>query len=203
MNFIRGAGAGGLAGIHPSRSLGGLTLLRPLLGFSREELKAVLTAAGQSWVEDASNLDSRYRRNALRLEVLPLLKKINPRLSASLNRAGAILRSEEEFWREHLKKLWPSIIAADNGSAGVLILKRPELESLTVAERRRLIYEAFLKIKRRAANEEAGEPIALATVETVLTLLNFSEHLGLDLPGGLRAEVFPAALKLSPASRFL
>lgn len=205
MNFIRGAGAGGLAGIHPRRPLGRVTLLRPLLGHSREELKDFVVAEGQSWVEDASNQDARYRRNALRLDVIPRLKALNPRLSEALSRAGAVLRSEEDFWQGHLKTLWPQVIAADDESADTITVKRPELEALSLAERRRLIYEAFLKIKNRAryAENESGEPLSLATVETVLTMLNFSTHKGLDLPGGLRAEVLREELKLSPASRFI
>ncbi|UQZ90112.1 tRNA lysidine(34) synthetase TilS [Deltaproteobacteria bacterium Smac51] len=205
MNFIRGAGAGGLAGIHPRRKLGDVELLRPLLGFSREDLKAFLNAAGQTWVEDKSNQDSRYRRNALRLDIIPRLKSVNPRLGEALNRSAAVLRSEEDFWKEHLHKLWPVIVGADDETANTLTLKRGELERLTVAERRRFIYEAFLKIKSRdqRMKDETGEPMSFATVEVVLEIMNYPTHSGLDLPGGLRAEVFKEELKLSPASRFI
>lgn len=203
MNFVRGAGAGGLAGIHPQRPLGQAAILRPLLTFTREELQAVLTDANQTWVEDATNRDPRYRRNALRLSIIPQLKTINPRLTEAVTRAVAVLRSEEDFWQIHLQSLLPQIIQSDDPTSNTITLSRSKLTALTQAEQRRLIYGAFLTIKTRTQTQ-TGEPISLSTIETVLTLLtHHPAHKGLDLPGGLRATLSLNELKLSPASRFI
>lgn len=200
MNFIKGAGAGGLAGIPRRRSTeAGTIILRPLLPFSRAELQTWLTDNGYSWAEDLSNEDVRYRRNAVRSEIIPRLKELNPCLIEALGRTSGILRDEESFWRKHLEKLWSEAAAepADNG--GPIIFKRTVLAALTVAEQRRLIYEALLIIWRR--RPLSPEPLTFAGVETVLGMLRLPRHAGLDLPGGLRAEVGPETLIIATASR--
>jgi tRNA(Ile)-lysidine synthase len=54
-HLVRGTGLTGLAGIHPV--LG--AIVRPLLEIRRQELREYLVAAGQTWREDATNLDTR------------------------------------------------------------------------------------------------------------------------------------------------
>jgi tRNA(Ile)-lysidine synthase len=64
--LLRGSGAAGLAGMSPRATIGGLVILRPLLGVGRAALRAVLAARGQDWREDASNASDDYARNRLR-----------------------------------------------------------------------------------------------------------------------------------------
>lgn len=66
MRARRGAGVGGLAAMPAARSLGGATLIRPLLGWSRAELEAIVEAAGIVPVQDPSNRDPRYDRARMR-----------------------------------------------------------------------------------------------------------------------------------------
>lgn len=205
LNLIKGAGPGGLAGIHPRRPLarekepGGRTveLLRPLLSFTRAELRAWLVEGGLTWAEDLTNDDPRHRRNLIRRDLLPRLAQINPRLVPALARTAEVMRGEEDFWRLHLAKLWPQVVLAEETAA--LTLSRRALAALTPAERRRLIYEAMLRIW--LARPNPPEPLTFASVETALSLLDAPRPGGLDLPGGLRAEAGADQLRLSPASR--
>ncbi len=88
-NLLRGAGPVGTAGIAPRRLLAGdVALLRPLLGFTRAELRAYASAADVRWLEDASNRDQRHRRNHLRHVVLPLLEADTPGIAAGLADLG-------------------------------------------------------------------------------------------------------------------
>ncbi|KRB86246.1 hypothetical protein ASE00_05820 [Sphingomonas sp. Root710] len=64
MRLARGAGLSGLAGVRESRDLGGVRLIRPLLGWRRAELAAIV--AGVDTVEDPSNADPRYDRVRVR-----------------------------------------------------------------------------------------------------------------------------------------
>jgi tRNA(Ile)-lysidine synthase len=67
MRLARGAGLAGLAGIRAERALGeGVTLVRPLLGYRKAELEAIVAAAGLTPVRDPSNTDPRYDRTAAR-----------------------------------------------------------------------------------------------------------------------------------------
>lgn len=70
-------------------------VLRPLLGFSRQELRDCLRALGEDWLEDPTNQDTALERNYLRHAVLPRLEERFPHSSAHL--AGfALLRQQED-----------------------------------------------------------------------------------------------------------
>ena len=62
---------------------------RPLLGFSRADLNAWAREAGLTWLEDPSNLDPRFDRNYLRLEVLPALRRRWPAAARTVGRVAA------------------------------------------------------------------------------------------------------------------
>jgi len=85
INLSRGTGIDGLCGI-PEKSN---DTLRPLLPFSKGEIYDYATTHNLSWREDQSNEDSKYLRNKIRKELVPLLKDINPSFletfSATLN----------------------------------------------------------------------------------------------------------------------
>lgn len=66
MRLIRGSGLSGLQAMSAVTEKEGVPLLRPLLGFDRERLRANLNEAGMSWREDASNEDPRFLRARLR-----------------------------------------------------------------------------------------------------------------------------------------
>lgn len=83
-NLVRGSSLGGLCGILPVRELedaGGrdrIHLIRPLLDTDREEIERWLTERGQTWRTDRTNLDPSITRNAIRLQILPSLERLNP-----------------------------------------------------------------------------------------------------------------------------
>ena len=81
LNLVRGTGLRGLTGILPQTFLGDsprLSVLRPLLCVSRAEIEAFLVERGQEYVTDSTNLEAEVLRNKVRLEVMPLLKTLNP-----------------------------------------------------------------------------------------------------------------------------
>lgn len=76
--LLRGAGGEGLAGmkpVGPSPADASITLVRPLLGVSRAELRAYARAVGLRWREDSSNRESDALRNRIRRELIPLLER--------------------------------------------------------------------------------------------------------------------------------
>ena len=76
LNLIRGTGLTGLTGMDWERD----GLCRPLLGVTREELEAYAAEWKIPHIEDATNADPEAAaRNLLRLQVMPLLKELNPR----------------------------------------------------------------------------------------------------------------------------
>ncbi len=70
-------GASGIRGMAPiSVWANGLTVIRPLLNFTRDDITAYLLERGLSWRDDASNDSTEYARNALRHRVIPALNEI-------------------------------------------------------------------------------------------------------------------------------
>ncbi|SHJ90669.1 tRNA(Ile)-lysidine synthase [Pseudozobellia thermophila] len=74
INLSRGTGIDGLTGIPEKTE----KVSRPLLRFSRQDILKYATETGLQWREDASNADTKYLRNKIRHEIVPLLKELNP-----------------------------------------------------------------------------------------------------------------------------
>ena len=99
-NLLRGSGPAGIAGIAPIRSFGQGWLARPLLNTDQESLHAWADQRGLTWVDDPSNAESRFDRNFLRNEVLPLLESRWPGVAERFARSAghareAVLLAEE------------------------------------------------------------------------------------------------------------
>lgn len=62
MRLARSSGVSGLAGMPAERDLNGITLLRPLLGVKRKDLRCYLRRQDVAWVDDPSNDDTRFER---------------------------------------------------------------------------------------------------------------------------------------------
>ena len=80
LNLIRGTGINGLKGINPQNG----RVVRPLLHETRANLLEYLTAIGQDYVTDSTNLQDEYLRNKIRLHVLPLMQELNPSVAESI-----------------------------------------------------------------------------------------------------------------------
>tara|TARA_R110000782_G_scaffold20398_3_gene55092 strand:+ start:20737 stop:21870 length:1134 start_codon:yes stop_codon:yes gene_type:complete len=78
MRLIRGSGPRGLGGIRAVRSLGDVSVVRPMLGMNRSDAVRICRDAGWAWKEDASNRDESFLRNAIRARVIPEIKAIRP-----------------------------------------------------------------------------------------------------------------------------
>lgn len=92
LQLLRGAGPKGLAAMAGVQQRRGWLAAhwRPLLGMARSDLLDYAHAHQLLWMEDESNQDTRFRRNALRQEVLPLLNAHFPGADATLARAAGL-----------------------------------------------------------------------------------------------------------------
>ncbi|HBE92819.1 MAG TPA: tRNA lysidine(34) synthetase TilS [Gammaproteobacteria bacterium] len=88
LQLLRGAGMHGLAGMPAVTEFGRGSLARPFLNVTREALAVYAHEHEFTWVEDPSNRDSRFDRNYLRNEVMPLLGKRWPGVATALSRSA-------------------------------------------------------------------------------------------------------------------
>ncbi|MFA5392989.1 MAG: tRNA lysidine(34) synthetase TilS [Candidatus Ratteibacteria bacterium] len=97
LHLIRGTGLQGLSGITPCRPvLNGskINLIRPMLSVSRVEIAEFLAENNYQFVNDATNLDPKFQRNRIRLELVPLLAEYNPNIKGTLFRMAEILNAD-------------------------------------------------------------------------------------------------------------
>ncbi|MEQ8240802.1 MAG: tRNA lysidine(34) synthetase TilS [Cyclobacteriaceae bacterium] len=91
LHFVKGTGISGLTGIPVQRDY----VIRPLLSFTKEELKEFAVQNHVTWREDQSNATNKYQRNIIRNEVIPLLRGINPQIEHTFLNTSKYLRGAE------------------------------------------------------------------------------------------------------------
>ncbi|MDR1758381.1 MAG: tRNA lysidine(34) synthetase TilS [Bacteroidales bacterium] len=99
LNLCRGCGLKGTTGI-PARNG---KILRPLLNFTAKEIDAYSADNCLHYRVDQSNRDTRFRRNKIRHEVLPLLSEINPKVIEVFHRNIEILSRQYRFYKQHIQ----------------------------------------------------------------------------------------------------
>jgi tRNA(Ile)-lysidine synthase len=87
INLIRGTGIKGLRGILPKNG----NIIRPLLGVNRSEIEEYLSTLNQEFVIDRTNLIDDVVRNKIRLNIIPLLEQINPRVKDNIFKTSTYL----------------------------------------------------------------------------------------------------------------
>ena len=94
LNLIRGTGLQGLAAMHPERTIQGLKIIRPLLNISKQDILDFLHSRGQEYVTDSTNLERDALRNKIRLDLMPMLRQLNPSITQCLARTAENVRLE-------------------------------------------------------------------------------------------------------------
>ena len=119
LQLLRGAGLAGLSGMalaHEASALLGapsLILARPLLDMTRSELEEFVARHGIRYVEDESNGDIRYSRNALRHKVAPVLHTHFPGYQTRLARAAEHAQAAQRLLVELAALDWQTCATGD------------------------------------------------------------------------------------------
>lgn len=100
MHLIRGTGIIGLCGIRPKNG----RIVRPLLCVSREQIKEFLASVHQDYVDDSTNFIPDATRNKFRLQVIPLLKAINPAAVDNINSLSQTMLEVEKVVESAMPK---------------------------------------------------------------------------------------------------
>lgn len=117
MNLLRGSGIHGLTGIRPRNG----QIVRPLLCVSRQEIEEYLHSIAQPFVVDSTNLESNVLRNKLRLNVLPLLKQINPSAAENIDKTASYLQDAEAVYDAAMQSAIDQIVEKSGAVQSVSI----------------------------------------------------------------------------------
>lgn len=100
--LMRGSGSA-ISGLNAKRRDG---VVRPLLGVWREELLGYLKERNLPFREDTSNLDTRFERNRIRHQLLPLMRKeFNPRIDSALLRSVELFSADEDYLNKEVERI--------------------------------------------------------------------------------------------------
>ena len=199
LHLLRGSGIDGLAGMRP-RSPWPLgppdpaegrspALLRPLLTVTRAETEAYCRELGIVPRQDPTNLLLEPLRNRIRHELLPILRRYNPRVDRALCQLAEAAAAATDYLNEDARRLWPELV--EDGREE-LRLRRQELAGLHPALRSRLLAGAL---------RQAGQPSpAYAHLKALEEALTRGAGASFSLGRGLVAVVEPQFLALGKAA---
>ena len=127
INLSRGTGIDGLTGIPAKTDI----LRRPLLPFTRQQLASYAEKQKLSWREDASNTDTKYLRNKIRLDIIPKLNELHPTFLDNFKNTLHYLNQTEEIASAYLRKLKEELFIEIESKFEISISKLKELNPLS------------------------------------------------------------------------
>ena len=149
MNLIRGSGSTGLKGIPPVRNF---KFIRPLMGFTRQQIEAFLTSKGLVPRHDSTNTDIRYLRNRIRHALIPRLESdYNPNISVGLSRTADVLGAESEYLDTVAQEAFETCRVRDSEKVKALttsesvVLDRVKFQQFHIAVQRRVLRQSFFE----------------------------------------------------------
>ncbi|WP_405564555.1 tRNA lysidine(34) synthetase TilS [Polaribacter sp. Asnod6-C07] len=123
INLTRGSGLDGFTGIPKKNG----NIVRPLLPFTRDEILNYAKDNNIDWREDASNASTKYVRNKIRHQVVPILKEINPSLLETFAKSLQNLQESQQIIEDRIQDVSSKIIKKDSSST-------LEITKYTIAE---------------------------------------------------------------------
>ena len=123
LNMVRGTGLKGLSGMKPVSPLPlssrEISLLRPLLTFTRKQIEGYLFAQKVPYREDKTNASVEYRRNSIRHEVFPLFGKMNPSYVRTLNREMTYFKDASDIVEDWCRLQQDKVLCGNGSSESV------------------------------------------------------------------------------------
>ena len=126
INFSRGSGLDGLCGIPAVSD----NLVRPLLGFSKDQILNFAKKNNISWREDSSNNTNDYLRNDIRNNIIPRFKKFNPSLLKGFNNTLSSLNGSKSILNNKINEVCEGIITIEDYQTKYEINKILKLDNL-------------------------------------------------------------------------
>ena len=105
INLIRGTGITGLTGMKPS----GNGIIRPLLFATRQQIEDYCSHNRIIYREDKSNAETRYMRNKIRHQIIPVLKEINPSIEDSITENSERLNGTLGLLENYIESIRSSV----------------------------------------------------------------------------------------------
>jgi len=109
INLLRSTGIAGFHGILPKQG----NLIRPLLFSYRDDIEAFARKNKLAFREDSSNAETKYLRNKIRHEIIPVFRELNPAFPQILSETILRMRETETIFRYSIEEVQKKIIRND------------------------------------------------------------------------------------------
>jgi tRNA(Ile)-lysidine synthase len=101
INLVRGTGLEGLKGIPEIND----RTIRAILPFTKVEIEQYANENNLTWRKDSSNLDTKYLRNKIRHELIPILNELNPSFMKSFTHTLNHLKGSNQIVKDRIQKV--------------------------------------------------------------------------------------------------
>lgn len=183
LNFLRGTGLDGLAGIKFKRKTGDGKhfLIRPLLETSRTEIEQYCRENGLHPRIDETNLDTLFLRNKIRLQLLPLLEEdFNPNLREGLSRLSFLLSLDNNYLESAASRRLAAIICDEKTG-------RLELDGEKLLQEHEALQGRILRLAIRRVLGSIPREIGYNRIRDIIKMCRkSSSHAELHLARGLK-----------------
>jgi tRNA(Ile)-lysidine synthase len=139
LQLLRGAGPQGLSAMPAYRKHPTHHHARPLLQLSQQQLRDYAQQQQLSWIDDPSNQDTRYRRNALRHDVIPLLHATWPAATACIARSAKHCAEQQSLLDGYAALLYEKLALPDDAWSPMGRLSITALKQHTPPQQRMLL----------------------------------------------------------------
>ena len=119
INLIRGTGINGLKGIPQKQNL----IVRPLLFATKDSISAFAKKNKLKYRNDSSNDEVKYKRNYLRHEIVPGLKKLNPAIESTFENNIRLFKQTAKVVKQFVNEKQKDIVATEGRSLKINIKK--------------------------------------------------------------------------------
>ncbi len=175
LNLIRGTGMAGLTGMKVIREQ---NIIRPLLYVTRQEIEAYCAENRLESRLDATNLKPDYRRNRIRLQLIPYIEKeFNPNFRQALIRTAEILTDENDYLNNRVEEILNNHLTKQSKRCMIPIRI---MQNQPIALQRRIVRKMIVCLR------DSTQGIGFEHIEQVIRLgTNPRTGKRIDLPGGL------------------
>lgn len=143
--ILRGTGLKGLGAMKPMSDWQGLTLIRPLIEFEKNQILEYVKERKLAYCTDESNQETRFMRNRIRHRLLPDLERYyNPKIKNALANLAETVTLDFAYLDEIIQKNYPKVIR--KRKEGLLILKKKKFLQQPEALRFRILQKAVKEI---------------------------------------------------------
>lgn len=184
MGVMRTTSIQGLKGIPYTRHFATGKIIRPLLLLTKEEIETYCDIHQIEPRIDASNFETDYTRNELRLDVVPILKEKNHRLHQTIQQLSETIQEDESFLMDQAAKVIKDVIQIKDKKCEATILL-PAFKKQPVSLQRRL----FRLTLNYLYKENIPDKISYTHEEIFLRLIGDQlANKSIDFPNGLKIE---------------